>query len=71
MVGVDRDLFSVNAVRKVIRRLGNFVVGGHTAVVDHARFSDLHHWIVSGSIGGNRNLHHPAEDVLVGRWRKR
>jgi len=70
MVGVDRDLFSVNAVCKVIRRLDNLVVGSHTAVVDSASFSDLHRWTVPGSIGRNRNLHRTAETVLVDTWRK-
>ena len=71
MVRVDCDLFPDNVVGKVIRRLDNLVVGGHTAFVGPARLSDLHHRIVCSGIGGSRNIYHPAEAVLVDSRRKR
>lgn len=71
MVCVDRDLFSVNVVCQVIRGLDNPVVDSHTALMDYARLSDLHHMPVRGDFGGSRFIHCTAGPVLVDSRRKR
>ena len=70
MVCVDRDLLSGHVVRQVIHRLGNLVVGGHTALMDYARLSDLHHRSVCSRIDGIGFLNYSRFSSVVDIWRR-